>query len=227
MNSEISITPEGWAVVRDDTHGSRWVERSGRIDCGWDLERKMRAHFGPGDVVLDIGACIGHHTVPYAHIVGPSGHVFSFEPFPLTYECLMHNTRGLSQVSTHNCALGDVEAELPMHREANLGAAYLDPGGSGPRVPVRALDSFMYGIPRVKFVKIDTEGWELFVLRGGQRLFMRDRPTIMWEVQANGARKAPYARREVFDLLRSWGYEVEPDRPEFEQYDSVAVYRGR
>ena len=34
----------------------------------------------PGAVVIDVGANIGAHTLPFAHLVGPAGHVLAFEP---------------------------------------------------------------------------------------------------------------------------------------------------
>jgi len=44
-----------------------------------------------GDVVLDVGANIGAHTLPFAELVGKSGYVFSFEPTAFAYNKQLNN----------------------------------------------------------------------------------------------------------------------------------------
>lgn len=53
-----------------------------------------------GDIVLDIGAHFGYFTLLFAHLVGESGHVVSFEPTPSTFSVLMKNT---ADMKTHHC----------------------------------------------------------------------------------------------------------------------------
>src|SRR4051794_36295054 len=45
------------------------------------IQREVR----PGGRVLDIGAHIGYYTVLCAQLVGPTGHVWAFEPSPRNY----------------------------------------------------------------------------------------------------------------------------------------------
>ena len=68
-------------------------------------------------------------------------------------------------------------------------------------------------LPRVDFVKVDVEGGERDVLRGGEQLFRRDRPLLMCEIEP--ARIAPwnYTPSEIFDLVGGWGYEWSPIAP--------------
>jgi tRNA G37 N-methylase Trm5 len=53
----------------------------------------MRQRVRPGATVLDIGANIGYFTLLMARCVGPSGHVYAFEPEPKNFELLQHNVR--------------------------------------------------------------------------------------------------------------------------------------
>src|SRR5581483_5730023 len=45
----------------------------------------------PGDVVIDVGANYGWFTTLFAQAVGPTGHVYAFEPVPATYERLLEH----------------------------------------------------------------------------------------------------------------------------------------
>jgi hypothetical protein len=40
----------------------------------------LQSFLRPGDVVLDVGAHLGSHTIAFAHMVGPGGAVHAFEP---------------------------------------------------------------------------------------------------------------------------------------------------
>src|SRR3712207_5734051 len=53
----------------------------------------LRANLKEGQTALDIGAHIGLFSVVMARLVGASGHVFSFEPTPLTNEVLKETVR--------------------------------------------------------------------------------------------------------------------------------------
>ena len=51
------------------------------------LERYIK----PGDVIVDIGANIGTHTVAFAQLVGPRGLVIAFEPQARIFQLLCAN----------------------------------------------------------------------------------------------------------------------------------------
>lgn len=72
------------------------------------------------------------------------------------------------------------------------------------QIDVRTLDDIAFEGPRVGMIKIDAEGAECAILRGGARLIARDRPVILFEC---GAREAPIDRLgAVYDELAAQGY---------------------
>lgn len=68
-------------------------------------------------------------------------------------------------------------------------------------VPVRTLDAL--GLERIAFVKIDVEGHELAVLRGGAGTLSRDRPVLLIEIEE---RHHPGGSASVFGFLRGLDY---------------------
>lgn len=173
----------------------------------------------PGDRVADIGANFGAYTKCLADLVGPSGHVCSIEPVPLTFEVLSFAVRtlGLRNVELLSCAVSDHSGPRTMEvpRYGAGGENYYEarivegPGSPGLRrvlVGARTLDELLAGGRQpVAFVKLDVEGHELACLRGATRLLGTCRPAWLIEVSGD-PEEAGSPAREVFDLFAGRGY---------------------
>jgi len=88
---QIMQTPEGWWVMKHDTHFSRWVEQARRLDHDQPVLQKLAPYIKPGSTVYDLGAALGDHTIFYLNLVGPQGIVVAIEPHPVQFECLKRN----------------------------------------------------------------------------------------------------------------------------------------
>ncbi len=152
----------------------------------------------PDDVVLDIGANVGLHTVAFAHAAA-QGHVFAFEPVDEMADKLSRNCalNGIENVTLVRCALGDAETTMDMN--VNIAGKGMEGTSSltstvhvdahpewydRRRVPVRRLDDLIGDLmpeARIGFVKIDTEGFETFIIKGGLDVLRRDRPRMILE----------------------------------------------
>lgn len=149
----------------------------------------MCALLGPGDVVLDLGANIGAHTLPLARAVGPTGHVYAFEPQRIVYQTLCANLalNSLTNVHTYMMAIGaepGVIAVPPLDytQADNFGGLRLKAGSpAGEEVDVVTVD--MLPLPGCRLIKIDVEEMELDVLRGAVQTLARFRPFLF--VEAN------------------------------------------
>ena len=147
----------------------------------------FRQFLRPGDVVVDVGANIGAHTVPLARMVGASGRVLAFEPVRLNHQLLCANValNSLTWVDAIQGALGRRDEtvmidDVAMTAEGNYGALSLaDMPGNRP-VPVRRLDG-LFDLPRLRFIKIDVEGMEADVLDGAREVLARFRPALYVE----------------------------------------------
>ena len=149
--------------------------------------RMLRQLCSEGDVVIEVGANIGSHTVGLARQVGPSGRVLAFEPQRLVFQTLCANValNSLTQVDCYWAGVGAQTGyltvpELDPEQEDNFGGVSLLDGMEGRHVPSMTLNDFS-GAPHVELIKIDVEGMELDVLAGGQHLLNKFSPHLYVE----------------------------------------------
>ncbi|HWH25533.1 MAG TPA: FkbM family methyltransferase [Pseudolysinimonas sp.] len=163
--------------------------------------RGLGALVRPGDEVLDIGASHGMYTVPLAHLVGPAGKVFSFEPHPRQQRSLRRLKRllGFRQLSITPAAIGTSEGEFTMRMPIKYGFpiyghAHITSGAADypDTVKTRTWRTAMTSIDgwaarshpgRIRFIKIDVEGFEPSVIEGGSELIARDLPSLLVEIE--------------------------------------------
>ena len=129
----------------------------------------------------DVGAHVGFFTVLGARLVGEQGSVHAFEPVDENRRRLEAavERNGCANVVVHPIALSAAAGEAFIH--AHEASAMWSLAGEGEGVPVRteALDSVR--LPAPDLVKIDAEGVELEVLRGGKELLSGVRPALLVE----------------------------------------------
>lgn len=172
-----------------------------------------------GDSVIDIGASIGGYTRYLSKLVGNSGRVYSFEPYPPTHEYLQHNVTQLKlgNVQVFDCALSDKQGQASIvipryrwgtecHYDATLESGYAASDCRRVDVAVSTLDCMFARVnERISFVKCDVNYHELQCVRGGSQLLERSKPAWLIEVlpdpDVRGSRAA-----QLFDLLGEYGY---------------------
>ena len=177
--------------------------------------RVMRALVKPGDQVLDIGANVGWFSKVLSELVGPSGRVYSIEPVPLTFELLNFCVRKLElrNVETINCAMSDrtgsATMEVPVYSwggENFYEAEIVEDGGGESQlrrftVRVDTVDSLSERMPAaITFMKVDVEGHEVAVLRGGQRVLSQARPALLLEMGGNPEDERSVGRQLMMHL---------------------------
>lgn len=139
----------------------------------------------PAEIAIDVGANLGWYTLLLSRLSEPGARIFAFEPDPETYRLLCGNLRANSAigVTALNLALSDTAGTAVLHRykTSNNGRHTLTPGSDGGggecEVNVQTLDTFCasQGLAqtRVRFLKIDVEGFEYQVVRGAMSLLRR------------------------------------------------------
>ena len=185
------------------------------------LVRFLRNFLTPEMTVVDVGANIGEITL-FAAKKLQRGRVLAFEPNPRIFEQLSRNValNQLSNVELFNAGLYDQQGVLPLYEEEekyygrpNEGMTSLFTSGrarAAATVPLRRLDDVAQecALETMDFLKIDVEGAEWMVLRGGGMAIGRFRPVIVAEVSAENFARAGYTPKDLLAFLESLDYEV-------------------
>lgn len=219
----MKILENGIAVIETDSHVSQWVQQEGRLDHDRTIELHILPHINEGDHVVDVGANIGTHTIPYAAKVGPEGRVWAFEVNRPAFVCLAHNAAPYSQIAVYKKGLSDRFEKPLLIADENAGASFLRPGIWSEEVECIPLDSLL--LARVNFMKVDCEGYELYALRGAWRTIKRNRPKLFVEINRGALARNQVTPADVTDFLDLFNYEYTRIGDSEDQYDFLCVPR--
>lgn len=155
----------------------------------------MNEHIFSGATVLDIGANIGFYTNILSRLVGPQGHVYSFEPDRLNFDRLKKNCRHLTNVTLTNKAVSDKTDVLKIYKSLMLNVDHrtypIDNYESVEEIPCVSMDEFLGAGKHVDFIKIDIQGFEMSAFSGMHGLLVENRDVkIISEFWPFGLKKA-------------------------------------
>lgn len=168
-------------------------------------------------VVIDLGAQTGSFSLLSKYF--PSSKWYAFEPLQEAADALKENLHinNIQNVNVYQMAASNSSglATLKMPPMNEWGLCTI-----GPNIlrfsPVEErtvecidLDSFINAnqIDKVHFMKLDTEGWELNILKGAKNMIIRDHPVILMEYNEINMRQCNISKEEIDEFLRSMGYE--------------------
>lgn len=172
-----------------------------------------------GDIVFDIGAHIGTTSVPFSKKVGDKGHVFAFEPIKETYHLLTSNLdlNSCKNVTALNTALSSTKIKLsattPSHALSGTSFRKAKEKETGDiSYMASTIDSFAKEKlsnkkELVKFIKIDAEGHDFEIIKGGSKLISQYKPIVYFELNKRQLKKKFFFTVGKIDLFfRMRGY---------------------
>jgi FkbM family methyltransferase len=188
-----------------------------------DVQNAILAAVRPGAVVYDVGAHVGTMALGAAQLVGDLGRVVAFDGDPENVERLRGNSarnglEGHLQV-VHAAVWSRTASDGISFRRGTTARSHggVEADGNRPvlakgeiiNVPAITLDGFVAaGGPPPQLVKIDVEGGEYEVLRGGTKLFATQRPLIIAEIHHQ------QAAEQITAWLDEYQYEAQWNIPE-------------
>jgi FkbM family methyltransferase len=185
-----------------------------------EVRRVFRTVLPLGGVALDVGANVGWHTLLMASLVGARGRVLAIEPNPaLRHRLHDHlSLNRLKQVEVISDIAADTDETMDFY------APSLNDGNSGDghvvkeaqrdamilRLEARRMDTIVAAAKceRLDVIKVDVEGFEWRVLRGGEDTIARFRPHIVFEYNAEYASRGGGTPEVMGDFFQTHGYRL-------------------
>ena len=176
---------KGWSFPDIDSHFRDSVGefpettyQQGALDAAF----KYVKQFG---VAIDAGANIGLQSVRLAQ---KFNQVHAFEPTSVNYDCLIDNVKSFSNIQVHKIGLGECTEsaiiKLPTESK-NCGAFSIvdfnntEDSVFEENIEIVPLDNFQLS---PDFIKIDTQGFELFILKGAKNT-LKNKPVLLLECE--------------------------------------------
>ena len=150
-----------------------------------DILKVIGEYLKSGDTFVDIGGNIGWHSLVAAAIVGPEGHVHTFEPLPRLREQFLESLTQsgfTDRVTIYPFGCSDKTEEAKLHlNPINIGGSSILDERHGKTTVINLIpaDTALDTTPSVHLIKIDTEGYELEVLRGLTKTLTEKRPVLI------------------------------------------------
>jgi FkbM family methyltransferase len=168
------------------TENTQWAPLVGN----WETESQyiFEKLIQEGDIVFDLGANIGIHTLLYAKLSGKKGVVIAFEPLPVNAEELENNLRlnNFTNTIVEKIAISKSTGETSFFIGVHNTQGSIDGIGnqSGQKVTVNTetLDNYVSNSNLLPdFIKIDVEGAEKYVFEGYSKGIKKSFSTIFVE----------------------------------------------
>lgn len=179
----------------------------------------MTAMIKPGDVLFDIGANVGYYSILASRLVGENGRVVAFEPLPRNVDFLERHIElnDAGNVTVQRLALSDKRGMSRFTTGQNSAMGHIGKDGE-LEVETVSLDEVVaeLGItPDV--IKMDVEGSEMDVFRGGEETLKRAKPSIFLSTHSDELRTS------CLSFLQGLGYKVQT----IDVHEFLAVFDER
>lgn len=179
----------------------------------YDVLQRFMNDIPVNGIVLDIGACTGSYAM--LDLIRPDIQIHSFEP-SRSYDELTENIKmNGSKTKCYRTAISDRSGVFDFNEIIADQPIALSMLGGTPadhkhyrtyKINTMTIDEIDI---KPNIIKIDTEGLELMVLRGGQKTINEMHPVIYCEYCDENTSQYGYSMTEISKLLISWGYTVE------------------
>jgi FkbM family methyltransferase len=159
--------------------------------------------------IIDVGANVGDTVAMISEKA--NANYLCVEGNEKYYDLLVENSMLFTGcVETEKCFLGDKTTKVNMDLITKNGTARLDSGGNSKIFLIKKLDDLLNEKPNFKnnvdLIKIDTDGFELQILRGSKKTIVRNKPLIFFEFTPELMLAQKQDPLDIFKFLSNLGY---------------------
>ena len=153
---------------------------------------------------VDVGANNGYYT---NLLLGVSKKVISFEPIHYLYKLNLRLFKN-KNVVIYNVALGDKETfgklNIPQNNDPESSLVNKFKNSIVQKVRITTGDKLLKKIKKIDFIKIDVEGYEIFVLKGLKKTIYKSLPIFLIEIE----KKHNEDYKKVFEHMNNLNYKI-------------------
>ena len=155
---------------------------------------------------IDVGGNVGRWSKEF---VNDYGRITAFEPAPYNIECFLKNTEHDPTITLKQFGLGEnpSKAKLDVVIPNHLGSTVVHPAPNG-EIDIQRLDDQGGAFEDIDLLKIDVEGFETEVLKGGKEMINMSNPLIAIERHAFNYKLLGKTKKESHLYLESIGYKL-------------------
>lgn len=176
----------GWKFPDNDELLSKRVKQFPHTGYQQETIDEAFPHVKKFNLAIDIGANVGLHSVRFGQKFQK---VVSFEPSTSNFECLLENTKPFNNIEINKLGLGSKSEKVTLSiptDNTNCGAFsiidFKDHRGSliTEEIDIITLDSLQL---EPDLIKVDTQSFELEVLKGSVTTLLKYKPVLILEVE--------------------------------------------
>jgi FkbM family methyltransferase len=204
-------------TIRFPAKWSRYYESDYEADNYTFLQQQAK----PGMHIIDIGAHLGLFSSTSSQLVGPEGKIICFEPTPGTYAVLKETLRlnHCDNVTALQAAVSSKEGTATFYISSTAGCNSnsliknnLSKQSSAYDVRLVTIDGIVaeYAL-HPSLIKVDAEGAELDVLKGGTKTFRDSKPILILGLHPEFITEKGDSLEAIWDLLQGYGYEIKKE----------------
>lgn len=169
--------------------------------------------------IIDVGANIGLYSLYAKHL--PKSQFYSFEPIKFAYNILNDNIKlnNITNINTYNIGLSNKKGkEILNVCMSNEGLSTM---GTNPlrfdiskdsisiEVEIDTIDNiFFNNNVKVDFIKIDTEGYEYFILKGAEQTIKKYKPIIQLEFNEINMKQCNITPKQLYNYITELEYKI-------------------
>jgi len=215
-NYKLNMSPSALAV-------GMYIEGDKHLDFD---EEFLKTLIRPNDYFIDVGANIGHISISLKKHI-PSINCYAIEANPKTFNVLNKNINlNNININSINCAVGDIDNSNVKFQDSDSDDCnsvisermiqkknedlYVVNSNKELTIDVKTLENITnhFSISKnIRLIKIDTEGYEFFVLKGSKNILKRTE-MIYFEYWEKLTKKYEYTSKEIFSFLKNEGFNI-------------------
>jgi len=163
----------------------------------------------PGFSMIDVGANIGDTTLMVREVSDCP--ILSVEGDNRYFSLLQRNIQNLSNVSAVRALLGERQETISASLNTAAGTGSLQSCEKSKALEIRSLDMVLEEFPpfqNARLLKIDTDGYDLKILRGARSLLTNHQPILYFEFDPYFLKQTGEEPISAFEFLKDLGYET-------------------